>query len=517
MKLTRLLFLGIATIGIASFASGNRDLLYENNFNSPGGNPPLHRWGEVSPDQGVDGSGCLKFHFTTRQPGMNSIPLDAKRAAGHKIILSAMIRAENVGKPEKSYLGPKLMVHYLDGYDIEKWNSTRIPLGSYGYTRFSRMVRVPANVKKLELCIGLQKCTGTLWFDNVSVEILAAGPATENFVKPTASLQQIPQYRGAMISPRRMFKNSWKDLEGLSAWGANLVRYPMSPGRKNLKGADYLAWLDTEIEKLDACLQKCREQGMKLVIDLHRGPGMKKTAVGSNIMSWDPQSQKTLVEAWRRLARHYKGDKSIYAYDILNEPRESGSGYDPTAPSLDWYTLAPLVAKEIRKIDLETPIIISPLEWSNPSGFVFLKPYNIPRLIYTVHMYEPHSFTHQGVYSDPAGVAYPGKIAGKEWNKKTLRRVLSPVRDFQLKYNLPIFVGEFSAVRWAPGDSTYRYIKDCIELFEEYGWDWIYHAFREWDGWSVEHVGDVPRGRGEFVATTPRKELLLKYMKKNSR
>ena len=28
-----------------------------------------------------------------------------------------------------------------------------------------------------------------------------------------------------------------------------------------------------------------------------------------------------------------------------------------------------------------------------------------------------------------------------------------------------------------------------IEIFEEYGWDWTYHAFREWNGWSLEHEG----------------------------
>jgi hypothetical protein len=26
-------------------------------------------------------------------------------------------------------------------------------------------------------------------------------------------------------------------------------------------------------------------------------------------------------------------------------------------------------------------------------------------------------------------------------------------------------------------------MRDAIELFEEAGWDWTYHAFREWQGW----------------------------------
>jgi hypothetical protein len=30
-------------------------------------------------------------------------------------------------------------------------------------------------------------------------------------------------------------------------------------------------------------------------------------------------------------------------------------------------------------------------------------------------------------------------------------------------------------------------LRDCIEIFEEYGWDYTYNTFRTWDGWSVEH------------------------------
>ena len=72
--------------------------------------------------------------------------------------------------------------------------------------------------------------------------------------------------------------------------------------------------------------------------------------------------------------------------------------------------------------------------------------------------------------------------------KDYLRGILKPVRDFQLKHGARIYVGEFSAVAWAPGAE--KYLEDCIALFEEYGWDWTYHAFREWQGWSVEHEGD---------------------------
>ena len=97
------------------------------------------------------------------------------------------------------------------------------------------------------------------------------------------------------------------------------------------------------------------------------------------------------------------------------------------------------------------------------------------------------------------------------WNREQLRKILQPVRAFQQKYGAKILVGEFSVTRWAPGGA--EYLQDCISLFEEYGWDWCYHAFREWHGWSVEHSDD-PRNLSP-VPHTFRKQVLLDAFKKN--
>ena len=50
--------------------------------------------------------------------------------------------------------------------------------------------------------------------------------------------------------------------------------------------------------------------------------------------------------------------------------------------------------------------------------------------------------------------------------------------------------------------------QDCIALFDEYGWDWTYHAFRESKSWNVEFALDA---NGKFVHAedTPRKRALV--------
>ena len=63
-----------------------------------------------------------------------------------------------------------------------------------------------------------------------------------------------------------------------------------------------------------------------------------------------------------------------------------------------------------------------------------------------------------------------------------------------------------AAIAWAEGAADY--LRDCIDLFEEEGWDWTYHAFREWTGWSVEHEAEKP-GVQRPSFDNPRKRALL--------
>jgi hypothetical protein len=93
---------------------------------------------------------------------------------------------------------------------------------------------------------------------------------------------------------------------------------------------------------------------------------------------------------------------------------------------------------------------------------------------------------------------------------------MQPAIEFQKKYNVHLYVGEFSAIRWAPNHSAHRYLKDCIDIFEAHGWDWSYHAFREFHGWSVEH-GDDRQDTQPAREPTDRELLLRAAFAKNQK
>jgi hypothetical protein len=131
-------------------------------------------------------------------------------------------------------------------------------------------------------------------------------------------------------------------------------------------------------------------------------------------------------------------------------------------------------------------------------------------------MYVPGAFTHQGVFGESKPVVYPGEAEGKHWDKAQLEAALKPVIDFQKAYNAHIYMGEFSAIRWAPDNSACRYIKDVIDICEAHDWDWTYHAFREWDGWSVEHGADR-NDHSPAKTPTDREQLLKSWFAKNQK
>jgi len=63
------------------------------------------------------------------------------------------------------------------------------------------------------------------------------------------------------------------------------------------------------------------------------------------------------------------------------------------------------------------------------------------------------------------GIKYPGLIGGIYWNRETIEKQLQPVIDFQRKWQVPIYVGEFSVISWAPVESARAYLSDLTATF----------------------------------------------------
>lgn len=441
------------------------------------------------------------------------LPVQAMR--GHMVRVTAMVRGENIGRKPNPWNGVKCMLA-IETPDGNQWPQAEIGIGTFEWRRAAFTAHIPTNATNVRLVLGLEQVDGKAWFDNVKIVSVRA-PADPKEIKVFPRFYKghdLPRLRGAMVSPNI-------DAEGLRVlgrdWNANLIRWQLvRQGRQNqpISMVDYDAWLETELKKLDAALPFCQRYGLYVVVDLHSPPGGKVTSGGyagsDDRLFTDPTCQRKFVEIWRHIAQRYKDCKVIWGYDLANEPVEDlvEEGCD------DWQALAERAARAIRSIDPMRAIIVEPASWGSPDGLKYLNPLPVSNVVYSVHMYVPHAFTHQGVYDSGPPLHYPGTINGKYWDKSSLEKALQPVIEFQQAYTAHIYIGEFSAIRWAPGDSAYRYLKDLIEIFEAHGWDWTYHAFREWHGWSVEH-GHERTNTKPVESPTDRQLLLLNWYSQN--
>jgi hypothetical protein len=443
--------------------------------------------------------------------------IDLTPYRGWRLYFECMAKAEGVTQPPHKYNGVKFMLDFNTPATGQHWVNQNNVYGTFDWKKIGFTVSIPDDATTGTLHLGLQESSGTVWFDHVRVTAFSVPE-----VRPTPPRNPGRVFRGhdlarlrGVMSPS-VFRE--EDLRVLGQnWKANLIRWQIQPsGLAKWKAAGtardlaaYDQWMDGKLEELDKVLEACRKYGIKAVIDLHEAPGGRDEN-NNLVLLYDAKYQEHFVALWEKIARRYKGNRAVWGYDLVNEPVQSR----PSPEGLGDYLEAQVrAAKAVRAIDPTTPIIFEVDQWDDADAFRYIKPVDIPNVVYEVHMYWPQQFTHQGI-EWPEGVSYPGVIAGLQCDKEALRRHLQPVRDFQVAYNVHIYAGEFSAIRWAPGESAANYLRDCIDLFEEYGWDWTYHAYREWDGWSVEHGSD----RNDTHPTaqpTSRKQLLLEWFARN--
>ena len=299
-----------------------------------------------------------------------------------------------------------------------------------------------------------------------------------------------PQMKGVMLPSRRKHALTDDDFETLREWGVSLLRYQVRlPNDGALPPSEYLGELKREIEYFRTdILPRARANGMMVVFDLHDAPGgrmrqrpelAKKIGAPMNEhwMYRDRASAETFVAAWKMAAEALKGNEDvIYGYDLLNEPYQKG------AREFNYYDLQHSAALAIRERDPATTIVFEANGMCSAPHYKWLSPLPLDNVIYEVHNYWPEGYTHQGVGGRPYGFAYPN--ASKGWGKEGMRAFCGALESFSRRHGAKVLVGEFSAAGW--GEGADEWIRDMAEVMDELGWDWCYHAFREWYVWDVE-------------------------------
>lgn len=303
------------------------------------------------------------------------------------------------------------------------------------------------------------------------------------------SIKDISNLRGVNVD-LTLVESDFVDLEN---YGALVLRvsFPRTP---LVRSTAPFEENEQSFLALDRYVSLARRHGMKIVLDPHVFPGM------SGIYSMRPTDafwtdsiyQDQAVKLWTTLAKRYSNDLDvIVGFDLLNEPSppKSVNGVDRCVFLTDFYKRlisAVRSAGAKQAVIVEFPMALNVMgnstnQMDAAQCVSAIEDFNV---IYSFHMYDPGRFTHQGVGRFKGGVSLY-KDKDRKAVRDYLRSRLEPVRAFEKKGNLRIFVGEFSASRIA-GEEGDLYVEDLIALFSEYRWGWAYHSFREAELWDPE-------------------------------
>jgi len=213
------------------------------------------------------------------------------------------------------------------------------------------------------------------------------------------------------------YKEAWqRHLPEILAMCLNTIRLAFafpdsSPNPEyGVPSADIL-----DFEKMDWVLDFLDQYGIKGILDLHN----------YNDMFGDFGSQK-LVENWKRVAEHYKGDPRVAAYELFNEP--FSATWAPTIKSkMDVAKFYANLTDAIREVDPEHIVI-----WES-------QPY-VPPLEEIVDLLRPNVvFTFHRWWTN-------SKWEFDVWTVEQISYMsLSYAVEYRRKLNVPFWFGEFGA------------------------------------------------------------------------
>ncbi len=234
------------------------------------------------------------------------------------------------------------------------------------------------------------------------------------------------------------------------------------------------------LERVDWAIAEALSHDLAVVINIHHYDAL---------MERPEDHHARFLALWRQIAEHYRDHDPRLYFELLNEPRDRLDG------ALWNQYLADALAV-VRESNPDRWVIVGPGNWNHISALRALRlPDDDPRLIVTVHYYEPFRFTHQGAEwvqgSDP-WVGTPWR--GTDAEVRAIQRDFDTAARWAAECDLPVYLGEFGAYSRADMESRVRWTETVVREAEARGWSWAYWEFgagfgvydRARDAWREE-------------------------------
>lgn len=308
-------------------------------------------------------------------------------------------------------------------------------------------------------------------------------------------------------------------FDALKGYGASWVRLSYDkwrPARRDFllgDADDYQGLVEADLKQLVAVLDRAHAAGLKVVITPLSLPGMRWAQNNHGQFDdrlWqDKRFWEQSARFWRDLARALKDHPAIAAYNLVNEPAPEKQGglaehADP-GQMKRWYAQHKGSARDlpalyrqllaaVREADSETLVMLDAGWYAAADAFSYWpEALDDPRVLYSVHMYEPYAATSAPNLARVHPYGYPGAVpfAGQtqQWGAKRVADYLRQPLAWADEVKLPrsrLVVGEFGCMRRLPG--CRQYLEDVLTVLDREQLHWAFYSFREdsWDGMDYE-------------------------------
>ncbi len=257
-----------------------------------------------------------------------------------------------------------------------------------------------------------------------------------------------------------------KDFKRIAQMKFNCIRLPFHYGLIESKPYVYSK---EGLKYLDRAVAWAKKYKLWVILDLHAAPGAQNhdwhsDSLGKAGLWHNKEYQKRTFALWEFLADHFKDEKTIAGYDLLNE-----SVIDDSRLLNAFYKT---LIKRIRSVDKNHILFVEGNKWA--MDLDCLDTFDDTNMALSIHSYQPLEFTFNFV----PHLSYPLKHDGLAWNRGTLKKMLLAYKRIAQKRGLPVFVGEFG-VNYRQGlFGEDAYLRDILLCFKEFGFHWTYWTYK---------------------------------------
>jgi len=274
------------------------------------------------------------------------------------------------------------------------------------------------------------------------------------------------------------------DMARIRALGFNHVRLPFSY-RHFESDAHPGQWREEGFRRLDSVIGWCRRQGLWVLLDLHSAPGCQASdwnaeSAHGEIYLWDNANDQERVAAlWREIARRYRNEPTVLAYEVLNEPDTQSPSQ---VPSLNAFHLRCIQA--IRKADKGHIIVVDGDKHATDLRALDSATFKDPQVMAAFHFY------HQS--TPPLGqiTNFPCMHDGQTIDEDFLiQRTRLLERSDRARITRPEYLDEFGIGYWGPGVAAQRkIIETVISTCERNDINWCLWHWKDVHGMGLWHM-----------------------------